>query len=417
MAQSSATADDTFSSKDGEPRAPVVVTTAPAKSNRGMRIILGIGAALAIVGAGYYVMHRGFEDTDDAQVDADVTAIPAQTAAVALAVHFVENQVVKKGDLLVDLDDAPTRTRLAQAEANYQAALSLAAAADSDEKVTELNVRTNKSAAKAQVLGASSGAVGTKEQIAEAESGVVSAQASFDKAKLDLDRGKQLISSGAIAQQQLDNFQTAFNTAQANLNQAKARLDTMRANTTQAYSQVQMMSARYEQVSDTDVLLAQAKAKADTAHAQAEVAKAQRDQAALEHSYTKIYAPVDGTVSRKTVEVGQMTALGQGIAELVPSTPPWVTANFKETQLTHMKPGQPVKLEVDSYPNLDLHGEVESLSSATGARFALLPPDNATGNYTKIVQRLPVRIKITDLPQGVSLRPGLSVDAVVDTRK
>ena len=124
----------------------------------------------------------------------------------------------------------------------------------------------------------------------------------------------------------------------------------MRANTTQAYSQVQMMTAKYDQVSDTDALLAQAKAKADTAHAQVAVAKAERDQAALEHSYTKIYAPVDGTVSRKTVEVGQMTALGQGIAELVPAEAPWVTANFKETQLTHMKPGQPVKLEVDSYP-------------------------------------------------------------------
>jgi membrane fusion protein (multidrug efflux system) len=415
MAQTSAATDDTFSSTEDHPAAkPVVVA---AKPNKGMRVILGIGAALAIIGGGYYVMHRGLEDTDDAQLDNDVTAVPAQTAAVALKVHFVENQAVKKGDLLVELDDAPTATKLAQAEANYQAALAMAAAADSDEKVTELNVRTNKSAAKAQVLGASSGAVGTKEQIAEAESGVVSSQATFDKAKLDLERGKQLIGSGAIAQQQLDNYQTAFNTAQANLNQAKARLDTMRANTTQALSQVQMMTAKYDQVSDTDVLLAQAKAKADTAHAQAAVAKAERDEAALQHSYTKIYAPVDGTVSRKTVEVGQMTALGQGIAELVPAQAPWVTANFKETQLTHMKPGQPVKLEIDSYPDLDLHGEVESLSGATGARFALLPPDNATGNYTKIVQRLPVRIKITDLPQGVTLRPGLSVDAVVDTRK
>ncbi len=419
MAQTTATADDTFTG-EGRPvaaAAPAGATSTAAKPKKGMRVILGIGAVAVVVGLGYYITHRGLEDTDDAQVDNDVTAVPAQTPAVAVAVHFVENQVVKKGDLLVELDDAPTATKLAQAEANYQAALAMAAAADSDEKVTELNVRTNKSAAKAQVLGASSGAVGTKEQIAEAESGVVSSQATFDKAKLDLDRAKQLIGSGAIAQQQLDNYQTAFNTAQANLNQAKARLDTMKANTTQAYSQVQMMTAKYDQVSDVDVLLAQAKAKADTAHAQAAVAKAQRDQAALEHSYTKIYAPVDGTVSRKTVEVGQMTGLGQGIAELVPSQAPWVTANFKETQLTHMKPGQPVKLDIDSYPNLDLHGEVESLSGATGARFALLPPDNATGNYTKIVQRLPVRVKITNLPQDVTLRPGLSVDVVVDTRK
>ena len=195
MAQTTATADDSFTGDERAAAAPAAAAST-AKPKKGMRVILGFGAVAVVVGLGYFITHRGLEDTDDAQIDNDVTAVPAQTPAVAIAVHFVENQVVKKGDLLVELDDAPTATKLAQAEANYQAALAMAAAADSDEKVTELNVRTNKSAAKAQVLGASSGAVGTKEQIAEAESGVVSSQASFDKAKLDLDRGKQLIGSG-----------------------------------------------------------------------------------------------------------------------------------------------------------------------------------------------------------------------------
>jgi membrane fusion protein (multidrug efflux system) len=390
---------------------------APAKPSRGLGIILGVGALLGIAGGVWYFTHRGLEDTDDAQIDADVTAIPAQTAAVVKVVNFVENQRVKKGDLLVELDDAPAKTRLAQAEANLQAAIAQAAAADADERVTELTARTNKSAARAQVAGASSSAIGTKQQIAEAESGVVSAQANFEKAKRDLDRGKQLLASGAIAQQQLDNYQTAFNTTQASLNEAKARLDASRASTGEAQSQVEVATAKFQQASDVDVIIAQAKAKADAAHAAADTQRAARDTAALEYSYTKIYAPVDGTVSKKTVEVGQMAAVGQGIALLVPAVTPWVTANFKETQLGHMRVGQPVKLEVDSYPDLDLHGEVESFSSATGARFALLPPDNATGNFTKIIQRLPVRIKVTDLPAGVELRPGLSVDATVDTRK
>jgi membrane fusion protein (multidrug efflux system) len=412
MAQSSVTNELSVGSV-AEAEAPA----APAKSRRGLGIIGGIAFVCGAVGLTYFVMHRGLEATDDAQVDADVTAVPAQTAAVVKAVHFVENQRVKKGDLLVELDDAPTKTRLAQAEANYQAAIAQATAADADERVTELTARTNKSAARAQVAGASSSAMGTKQQIAEAESGVVSAQANFEKAKLDLDRGKQLLASGAIAQQQLDNYQTMFNTNQAALNQARARLDASHASTGEAQSQIEVATARFQQASDVDVIIAQAKAKADAAHAAADTQRAARDTAALEFSYTKIYAPVDGTVSKKTVEVGQMAAVAQGVAMLVPSSAPWVTANFKETQLGQMRPGQPVKLEVDSYPNLDLHGEVESLSSATGARFALLPPDNATGNFTKIIQRLPVRIKVTDLPQGVELRPGLSVDVTVDTRK
>jgi membrane fusion protein (multidrug efflux system) len=180
---------------------------------------------------------------------------------------------------------------------------------------------------------------------------------------------------------------------------------------------VQEASARAEQAGEVDVLIAQARARAATAHAQVAVAQAARDLAALELSYTKIVAPQDGVVSKKTASVGQMLAAGQGIVQLVPTRELWVTANFKETQITKMRAGQPAKVEVDAFPGVGLHGEVESFSAATGARFSLLPPDNASGNFTKVVQRVPVRVKLRDLPQGVALRPGMSVELTIDTRK
>jgi membrane fusion protein (multidrug efflux system) len=159
----------------------------------------------------------------------------------------------------------------------------------------------------------------------------------------------------------------------------------------------------------------QSQAKAEEAHANAEVARAARDLAALDMSYTKIYAPHDGVISKRTVNEGQSVAVGQAIAQVV--TPHvWVTANFKETQLGRMRVGQPVRVEVDSFSHAEITGDVESISGATGAKFSLLPPDNATGNYTKIVQRVPVRIRLHDVPAGLVLRPGMSADVTVDTR-
>ncbi len=390
--------------------------TRKKKSRKTLSIMLTIGACAAVAGGAYYVAHRGLETTDDAQIDADIVSVPARTMSTVTAVHFTENQAVKAGALLVELDPEPAKARLAQAEANLEAAKANAEAADADAQVTGTNAVGNKSVAQAQVQGAASSASATKPQIAEAEAQVESAQASFDKAKVDLDRSKALAASGSISKADVERDQTAFDTANAQVAQSKARLATMKASTDQAWSQVQVASAKLKQATDVDVLVRQARAKAQSAKAQVATAQAARDLAALDLAYTKIVAPSDGVVSKKTVIVGQMISPGQGIVQLVPVQRDWVTGNFKETQLANMHVGQLAEVELDTYPGMKLHGEVESFSAATGARFSLLPPDNATGNYTKVVQRVPVRIHLRDVPESLVLRPGMSVSLTVNTR-
>jgi membrane fusion protein (multidrug efflux system) len=322
---------------------------------------------------------------------------------------------VKAGQLLAELDDAPQKARLAQAEANLAVAAAQADAADADARVTATNAVGTKSVAEASLQTAAVGATGTNEQIREAEAQVRSADIALAQAKIDRDRANMLFSSGATPKAQFDQAETALSLAEANAGVVTSRLASMRANASQAKSRVAEASARLQQSNDVDALVHQAQARAVAAHAQVETAKASRDLAALDLSYTKIYAPHDGVVSKKTIHEGQSVSASQPVVQLV--TPGvWITANYKETQVAAMRPGQAVRVAVDALGGREIEGELESLSGATGSRFTLLPPDNATGNYTKVVQRVPVRIRLHDLPAGVALRPGMSVDATVDTR-
>jgi membrane fusion protein (multidrug efflux system) len=377
---------------------------------------LGVALALAVTGvASYYVASRGHESTDDAQLDADVVSVPARTGGTVEHVYFVENQSVHQGDVLAELDAAPAKARLDQARASYLAAVASADAADADERAAETNATGSKGAADATLRAAQAGASGVSSQIIEAQAALASAEATLRQARDDRDRDARLFDTGAVTRVTVDQRDTALALARANDQAARARLVTLQNGVAQAAGQVAEAAARAHQADDVAVVIAQAKARASAAHAQVDTAKAAMDLAALDVSYTRLLAPHDGVVSKKTIQEGQTVALGQPIVQLV--TPGvWVTANFKETQLEKMRVGQPVTFTVDAYPSVKLHGAVESLSGATGSRFALLPPDNASGNFTKIVQRLPVRIRVDAPPAGVELRPGLSVDATVDTR-
>jgi membrane fusion protein, multidrug efflux system len=387
------------------------------KKNRARVIALGV-LALGVAGVlGWYVLHAGLESTDDAQVDADVVSVPSLSANVVTKVLFAENQAVKAGDVLVELDDAQARARLLEAEAQVATAKAAADAADADVGVVQVTVRGQKSAAEASLQGANVSATSTTDEIAQADAELAAAAAAVEQAQTDLDRQKRLFADNATPKQELDRAQTGFDAANAKRAQAAAHQAIVHSRTAQARATVEEARARVGQTSAVAEEISQAQAKAMEARARVQGAEAQRDLAAIELARTKVYAPRDGIASRKSVVVGQLLSVGQPVASIVPANDVWVMANFKETQLDKMRVGQPADVEIDAYTELKLHGEVESLSGATGARFSLLPPENATGNFTKVVQRVPVKIRIKDLPADHSLRPGMSADVTVDTRK
>jgi membrane fusion protein (multidrug efflux system) len=379
-------------------------------------VLLGAGLAALGIAAAWVVAHRGLQTTDDAQVDGEVVAVPARLAATVSHVHFVENQQVKAGELLAELEDASAKARLAEAEATLVAAIASSEAMDAEVQVAEVNAIGNKSVAEAGFQTAAGGVSSYSEQIQEGGALVRSAEVSLAQAAADHERAKILFASGSIPRAELDRMDTAHSVAESSLAGARARLATLRESVNQARSRVAEASARVKQSSLVEPLVRQARARAAAVRAQVDTARAARDLAALDVAYTRITAPRDGIVSKKAINEGQSVAVGQAIVQLVtPLT--WVTANFKETQVGRIRVGQPAEFTVDAYPRVAFAGEVESVSGATGARFTLLAPDNATGNFTKIVQRVPVRIRLHGQPPGMVLRPGMSVDLTVDTRK
>jgi membrane fusion protein (multidrug efflux system) len=389
----------------------------PAKKNRVRVIALGVLAAAALGVVGWYVAHAGLEDTDDAQVDADVVSVPSQIQGIVLKVNFEDNQRVKKDDVLVEIDDAQAKARLAQAQAQYDADQAAAGAAEAEVHIIEASASGQKGAAEASLRGSSLAATATADQIAQADAQVKQASVQRDQAKNDLDRVKQLFAQGALPKQQLDDAQARFDAIDAALTQAKAQQSFVRASQGEAVSRVAEASARVHQSSAVGSQIAQATARAKAAAARAENSKAALALAQLDLDHTKIKAPRDGLASKKSVVVGQMLSVGQPVVQIVPINDLWVTANFKETQINKMRDGQSTEVDVDAYAGMKLHGTVQSFSGATGARFSLLPPENATGNFTKVVQRVPVRIHLDSIPEDRVLRPGMSVEVTVDTRK
>ncbi len=398
---------------------PVVESPAPpAAPKKSKRPILFAVLGVAALGVGtYWFAHRAIESTDDAQVDADVVALAPRIAGVVTKVSFTDNEAVIAGQILAEIDDAPTRAKLAQAEATLASAVASASAADAEARIVAMNAKTNKSVTASSLYAASAGATGSRDQIAEAEARVTVAQANLSQAASERERGKLLLKSGAISQAELDRVNTTADAANATLAQARAYVASLRSMAAQASSRVEEASAKAAQARDVDVFVLQAEARAKAAHALVDQLAAARELAALDLSYTKITAPAAGIVSKKSVAVGQTLSVGVPIVQFVPTQAVWVTANFKETQVGKMRVGQPAKISIDAFPGLELKGEIESFSVATGSRFALLPPDNSSGNFTKVVQRVPVRVHIRDLPANIALRPGMNSELSIDTGK
>jgi membrane fusion protein (multidrug efflux system) len=409
--------------KNGTTAPAVVAVPTPqedaAPKRRGRRgyAIVGIAAIVVAVGVGGYLFFtEGKESTDDAQVSADIVPIGTRVAGQIVSVSIRENQLVKKGDLIAQIDDADYIAREKQAEAELATTVAQAQAADAQVHVTEATSRGGLASAKAMVNGSSAGVSSAAAQADAARAALNRADVDAKKALIDLNRAKELRQANAVSSQALDNAQATFDSAQAKVAEARAQLALAEQSRNTALAQVSEAQGKLSQSAPVDAEIATARAQADLAHARVDSAKAQLDLAKLQLSYTKITAPSDGSASKLTVHPGQLVSIGQPVVELVP-TSTYVVANFKETQLAKMRPNEKAEIEIDAFPGRKFEGRVESLSGGTGASFSLLPADNATGNFVKVVQRVPVRIAWENLPADVAVRAGLSADVTVEIGK
>ena len=346
--------------------------TAPLEKPKKRNPLALIILAIVLLAGGYYGFTRyqfakAHESTDDAQVEGDVYPVLPRVGGPVLEVKVDENEPVKKGDVLVTLDQADYQQRVNAAEAALFAAQAQVTAARAGVGTAQANVRT-------------------------AQTGIGVSQANQERLQKDLKRSDLLRKQDIIPQSEYD-------AVQANLKATAAQRATA---TDQVSVARQQVAAASQQIAVAQAIVKQRQADLDNAK--------------LQLSYTTIVAPQDGIISKKSVQPGQVVGPGQQLFGIVGSARTWIVANFKETQLEDMKVGQPVKLEIDAYPKEEFQGHIESLSAATGARFALLPPDNASGNFVKVTQRIPVRIALDKVDPQHPLRAGMSVNAVVKVK-
>ncbi len=386
---------------------------APKSRRRG--IVVAVVLVVALIGLGVWWHSTFSEDTDDAQVDGHIIQVSSRISGQILKVDVEENQLVKAGDPIAELDPSDYQVAVENAEAALASAKANAVAAKVAVPLTTANTGSNLSSADADVTGAQASVQQAERQLDAARANVVQAEANNTKAQADLSRYKPLVAKDVISKQQFDAATAAAEAAQASLAAAQASMQAAQDGVRVAHEKVSQSQAlqKYAQTGPQQVAAQDARAK--QAEAQVAQAQAQLDQAKLNLSYTKIVAPEDGIITRKSVEINQNVSSGQNLLTLVSLDDLWVTANFKETQLRRMDPNQDVEVHVDS-TGKDYKGRVTQVGGATGSVLSLFPPENATGNYVKVVQRIPVRIDFTDLKNEDpkhELRPGLSVEPKV----
>jgi membrane fusion protein (multidrug efflux system) len=402
---------------EGNPAEERLAVEVPAKKNKARPyLILGAVVALAVTIYGLVLWtSRGKENTDDAQVDADVIAVSARVSGAVLKVYVTDNQQVTKGQPLVEIDPADYAARVKQGEAELAANQAQARAADAQVAIVEATSKGGLSVARAQLSGSATSAASADADIAAAQAALTGAQAQADQADTDLARDESLLKDQAIPRAQVDMARSGAQAAHAAVARAQAQLTAARDQKRTAQTRIAESAAHVEVSAPVDALLASARAGADLAHARVDSAEAALAQARLQLSYTHIVAAADGMLSRLAVHEGQLVQAGQQVVAVVPSAT-YVLANFKETQVGQMRVGQRAEIKVDAYPGRTFEGRVDSTSPGTGARFSLLPPDNASGNFVKVVQRVPVKIAWVNVPADVKLAAGMSTDVTVITR-
>jgi len=407
---------------DREARSPQSKEQPGKQPTTGGKRVLTISAAIVVVIASCYFAWNAFryEDTDDAQVDGHVMPLSARINGHIRDVHAIEGQIVHAGDVLVTIDPADYQIAVDQAEANLADALDSSASSHWNVPITSITVQSNLDSAKIAIANAEAAIKAAEQNYESAKAALLQAEANAAKSDADLERYKQLVAKEDISRQQYDQAvaaatanRAAVVSAQAGVHAAEQAVQQAQGKLLQAKSDLHTAETAPQQISLT-------RAKAQSADAQVVQRRAQLAQAELNLNYTVILCPVTAIVGKRSVEMGQNVSIGQELLDLVPLDDVWVTANFKETQLAHMRPGQPVEIKVDAYGR-KWKGHVTNLGGGTGSVFSLLPPENATGNYVKVVQRVPVRLDFDraagqDFNTEGLLKPGLSVEPEVSIR-
>lgn len=437
------------------PAAPEITRTPIYKRPVFLLVMLTILIVGGVFGVRYWLFSRSHETTDDAFIDGHIVQISPKISGYVAKVYVTDNQQIKEGDLIAELDARDLEAKLTQAKAALQAGEAQRRQAQAGVSLTRANTRASVEQASAVVQQARTGvetaraaAAAERSRINQADSAIATAQASVSQARAqvvaaqaeatragaDVQRYQELFNRDEVSRQRLDQAIATAQTANAQVEAARQRVAAAEAQVNEAraaqaaavetarrvqsqiggaQAQVNEALGRLSLANTAPQQVAVSEAQASTAGANLEELRAAVAQAELELSYTKIYAPENGRVTRKTVEEGALVQVGQPLAAIVPGEV-WVTANFKESQLGNLHPGQPVEIKVDAYPKKTFKGHVDSVQAGTGARFSMLPPENATGNYVKVVQRVPVKIVFDEQPDVNSpLAPGMSVEPEV----
>jgi membrane fusion protein (multidrug efflux system) len=405
--------------------------TARLRANGRTRWLIAGILVLVVVIVAAWIRLSGRESTDDAQIDGHIAPVAARVGGSIAAVLVRDNQMVKAGDVLVRIDTRDLEVALAKVQADLDEARAVAKAAHAGGAVNTTVASSQLAGARAEQQNAQTG-VELAERDIEASAAKLTAvearqreaEANLAKAAKDRERLEPLVKKDEVSHQQFDLAVTAEVAAKASVDSARAAVveaqkavDIARSRKSQAENRVTQASSSVEAAATVPAQVHAIRANAESADAKVAQEEAAVAQATLNLEYATIRAPISGMVSRKTGEVGQIVQPGQPLMALVPLDTVWVTANFKETQLAGIRPGQNAEVSVDAYGGRTFQGKVDSIAAATGARFSLLPPENASGNFVKVVQRVPVKIAIDagQDPQHV-LRPGMSVEATVFTR-
>lgn len=436
-----------------------IVPETPRRKKTPFYVVGVILLIFAIAGSAYWLYARQFESTDDAYIDGDIVQISPKISAYVTKVLVKENQAVKKGDLLVELGTEELEARLEQAKAEFRAAEARRAQAEAQTNLTRRTTSATRTQARSNVETAQTNVTQTRlaadakqSEIRQAQTAVKTAQANLAQARAQIpqvesnlqlaeteyNRRLELFNRGDVSRQSLDiaanavqaaraqaaAAQKQIEAAQARVEEANAGVGTAEENYRQSVAQIEMTrsqvnesTGRLEDANAAPERIAASESEIGTARAAVAQAETAVRQAELELSYTKIYAPEDGFVTRKNVQEGQLVQPGAVLMALSQSDEIWIVANFKETQFEEMRIGQPVEIKVDAYPNQTFRGRIESFQAGTGSRFSVLPSENASGNFVKVVQRIPVKIVFEEKPEKIHLLvPGMSVQPRVKVR-